>query len=317
MLIDYLKSTWVLLLIIVAALLIFGDGAQLAVTIYRLASVALVLLLADAILDNREKWGLFPTLDLDKAIDVAIRGDFDESLGIMPGSEIPRRPNPVACSLIFLGVVILLVSILFISTGHAGTIDQAKPYLPQLSSAIDAQWPAMPLRQIAAGQVEQESGWKERATLKTSRELGRGLVQMTIAYDKTGRERFNIYREASRMRALQAWDWQHDPYNARYQLTFLVLQDRSNFSQVRPFFASDIEAHKGSLVCYNAGAGRWLQRRANAKRLGLPADRWDGGLDGAYSRGEAALLYGRPLYEAVNEYPRVIFKRAAKYRGLV
>jgi len=298
MLLDYLKRTWMLLLIIIAGMVIFGDAAQLAVTIYRLSAIALVLLLVDIVLDNRDRWGLFPTLDMDEAIRRGLT-------------------TPLSAAIVIAAVVALLISILFISTANAGPLDNAKPYLPQLSSAIDAQWPAMPLRRIAAGQVEQESSWKEHATLKTSRELGRGLVQMTIAYNAAGQERFNIYRDASRMRALQAWDWQRDPYNTRYQLTFLVLQDRSNFSQVRRFFVNDAEAHKGSLVCYNAGSGRWLKRRANAKLMGLPADRWDGGLDRAYSKGEGALLYGRPLYEAVNEYPRAIFKRSAKYQGLV
>lgn len=295
---NFLKRTWMLLAIIVAGLLIFGDLAQLAATIYKLSAVALVLLLVGAVLDSRSEWGIFPTLDLNTGVKSALS-------------------TPLSAAILVAAVVALLISILFISTAHAGPLDQARPYLPQLSRAIDANWPGMPLREIAAGQVEQESNWKETATLKTSRELGRGLVQMTIAYDKSGKERFNIFRDASRMRALKAWDWQRDPYNTRYQLTFLVLQDRSNFVQVRPFFANDTEAHKGSLVCYNAGSGRWLQRRANAKRMGLPFDRWDGGLDRAYSKGETALLYGRPLWQAVNEYPRVIFKRSDKYRGLV
>ena len=140
---------------------------------------------------------------------------------------------------------------------------------------------------------------------------------MTIAYDKSGRERFNIYRDAVRNRQLAAWDWQRDPYNVPYQMSFLVLQDRSNFSQVRPYSVNDAEAWKCALVCYNAGDGRWLSRLKNARRMGLPSDRWDGGLDRAYTKGEAALLYGRPLYEAVNEYPRVIFHRAQKYQGMV
>jgi hypothetical protein len=196
-------------------------------------------------------------------------------------------------------------------------LTRAAPYLPILSAAFVSHWPDAPIRQHAAGQVEQESSWKSKATLKTSRELGRGLTQMTIAYTSTGKERFNIYRDAVQARALKGWDWKADPYNVRYQLTFLVLQDKSNYMQMRHLFASDEEAVKAELVSYNAGAGRVLKRRAYALLKGLPCDKWTGGLDGAYSPKEAALLYGRPLYEAVNEYPRVIFQRAGKYRGLL
>ncbi len=297
---DWLRKTWMLLAIIVAGLCIFGDAAQLAVTIYGLSAACLVLLLADFILDSRERWGLFPALDLNFAIKKALEA-------------------PLGAAIVFVSIIALIIAILFLAvpSARASALDDARPYLPVLSKSLDSNWPAAPLRHIPAGQVEQESSWKTKATLKTSRELGRGLVQMTIAYDAKGRERFNIYKDACRVAALKTWDWRNDPYNPRCQLTFLVLQDRANFCQVRPFFIDDTQAWKGALVCYNAGSGRWLQRRRTAKVKGLPADRWDGGLDRAWTGGETALLYGRPLYEAVNEYPRVIFLRAAKYRGLV
>jgi hypothetical protein len=316
---NWFRRTWMLLLAIGAGCLIFGDAAQLAITLYNLSTIALVLLLVDWLLDTREKWGLFPSLDLDAAIKNAISGTVD-TISTNPPLETRRAPNPIACALIFVGVVVLTAVILCLavpSARAAGIPERAKPLLPQLSSALDSHWPGAPLRHLPAGQVEQESAWKERATLSTSRELGRGLVQMTIAFDSKGKERFNIYRSAVRARALSGWDWQKDPYNVSYQLTFLVLQDRSNFAQMRPFFVNETEAWKATLVSYNAGPGRVLLRRAEAKRRGIPADRWDGGLSVAWSSKENAILYGRPLHEAVNEYPRVIFQRSAKYQGLV
>lgn len=297
---EWLRKMWMPVLIIIAGLLIFGDTAQLAVTIYTLSAITLVLLLTDFILDNRKDWGIFPTLDLDAAI-----------------TEAQKTPLSAAILVAAMAGLLIAIMLLAVPSAHGAAVDQAKPYLPMLSRSLDDHWPTAPLRHIPAGQIEQESAWKERATLKTTRELGRGLVQMTIAYDSQGRERFNIYRDAVRAKALKDWDWRSDPYNPRYQLVFLTLQDRANFSQVRPYFADDTEAWKGALVCYNAGAGRWLQRRANAKRMGLPSDRWDGGLDKAYGKGEAVKLYGRPLWQAVNEYPTVIFRRADKYRGMV
>lgn len=306
---NWLRKTWVLLAVIIAAMLIFGDAAQLALTVYNLAAISLVLLVTDFLLDNRDRWGIFPSLDLDEAIDFAIFGD-DES---------PR--SPLAAALVVLGAIALLIAILFLSvpSAHGAAIpDRARPLLPVLSSTVAKQWPTAPAPENMAGQVEQESGWKERATLHTSRELGRGLVQLTIAYRADGSERFNAYRDAVRAKALRTWDWQRDPYNARYQLTYLVLTDRSNYVQmIRLRFVDAPETWRAALVCYNAGVGRVLSRRAEAKRKGIAADRWCGGLELAHSRGENAVLYGRPLWQAVNEYPRVIFTRAAKYRGHV
>lgn len=216
-------------------------------------------------------------------------------------------------------VLSLMIALLSLSlTTSWATILPAnsRPYIPILRGAIQDHWPTMPLRHIPAGQVEQESGWKEKATLKTKRELGRGFGQLTITYRADGSERFNTYREAVKYKALSLWDWQRDPYNVRYQLAYVVLQDRANYRQMEALrFVDAAETWKAALVCYNAGPGRVLNRHALALAKGIPHDRWAGGLDRAYSPKEATILYGRPLYAAVNEYPRVVFQRAAKYRG--
>lgn len=195
--------------------------------------------------------------------------------------------------------------------GNAHAADAIPPgavkHLPTLAGAYASQWPDAPLKHVAAGQVEQESGWNERATLKTSRELGRGLVQMTIT------KSFNIYKDAVRYKALRDWDWQKDPFSPPKQLLFLVLQDKANYVSTKAVDA--VETWKMALVKYNAGDGRIIARRRYAIAKGLPVDRWTGGLEDAHGALENSVLYDRPLWKAVNEYPRVIFKRSEKYRG--
>lgn len=186
----------------------------------------------------------------------------------------------------------------------------AKKLLPVLHEVFAAYWPEAPYKPVVAGQVEQESGWKERAHLHTSREDGYGLVQMTVTRS------FNIFDDAVRMKPLKGWNWKADPYNPRNQLTFLVIQDRGNFAEVSGLhFKDGVEATKAMLVSYNAGLGRVLKRRQYAIARGIPHDRWTGGLDRAHGAAESSLLYGRSLWKAVNEYPVVIFQRAAKYEG--
>lgn len=192
-------------------------------------------------------------------------------------------------------------------------MNRARKYLPELADVIERHWNSAPLRHVMAGKIEQESSWREKATLRTSRELGRGLAQMTITWKKDGTERFNVYRDAVKIAALKQWDWENDPYNVRYQLTYSVMTDRGNFSRVRPYAADEEQAWKMALVCYNAGVGRWLKRRSNAKTAGLPVDRWDNGLELAYGNKEMTMLYNRPLWQAVNEYPSVVFRKAGKY----
>jgi len=190
--------------------------------------------------------------------------------------------------------------------------------LATLAGVFGTQWPAAPLKHVAAGQVEQESGWKTSAKLDTSRELGLGLAQITITYKKDGTERFNNFREGQKKySALRAWDWQDDPCNVRYQLTYLVLEDRANYQVWRKSFTDDAEAWKATLVSYNAGRGRVLRRRAAARAAGVPWDRWTGGLDRVAGPDEIKPLYGRRLSDAVNEYPIKIFQRSEKYRGML
>lgn len=291
-----LYRLWPLLAIIAAALILLGDVAQLAVQLYTLSMVAMVVAVVHLI-----RKALFPYVDLSTLVSRA-------------------KDSPAGAAIVYAATVALISVIILASTGHAAGIpERARPLLPVLVEAQAMHWPDMPLQHIPAGQVEQESSWREDAELRTSREHGRGLVQLTVAYRADGSERFNSYREAVRtFPALAGWDWREDPYSVRHQLAYLVLQDRANFGRVTRLGIDDPEqAWRAGLVCYNAGPGRVLKRRAYALAEGLPADRWTGGLEDAHGPAEDRVLYGRPLWQLVNEYPLKILRRAEKYRHVV
>lgn len=90
---DYLKKTRILWMVIVAALVFYGDYSQFAVLLFLAAPVAAVLLIADLVFDSRRGWGLFPGLDLDAIIKEAIS-------------------TPLSCALIFLGLCGLMIAVL-------------------------------------------------------------------------------------------------------------------------------------------------------------------------------------------------------------
>jgi hypothetical protein len=309
---GWLKRVWVILAVVVANMIIFGPGAKYIVStfgntfddaatlIFNLSSCFLALLFVDLLFDHRKDWGIFPDLSIDTCHKSAQR-------------------TPIGAALVWIGYIWLIVTILTICVprAHGGMIDKAAPYLPKLSSAIDKHWPTLTVRHFPAGQVERESEWNSRAQLKTSQEHGRGLVQPTISWDKTGKERFNAFRDAMAYKDLRGWDWRNDPYNPGYQLQLLVLRDRDSFRRVRPFMVNDEEALKVAAVMFNAGDGRYLARKKYGQLHGFKVDRWDGGLADAHGPREDSRLYGEPLWVAVNRYPRTVVGFSIKYRGLV
>jgi len=307
---KWFRRNWIMVLIIMTSLIIFGEGAQLALVVFNLSAIALVLLLTDFILDTRKDLGLFPTLDIDRAIDNAIKGDV-----VGRGPNYYRSPNPVACALIWLGFVILLLGILFLAvpSAHGAELDKARPYLPKLSQAIAKNWPDAPLRETFAGQVEQESQWNPKAHLNTSLEQGYGLGQITVT------KNFNSFKDLKAYKVLRGWDIANDKYNVQYQLTALVLHDKDNFTTAKRLFAQDVDRMAAMLVGYNAGIGTVLQRHALAKITDPPAaSKWFGGLDRIRLKYECRRLYGQDLGTMRNAYPREIIQvKAVKYKGLV
>lgn len=221
------------------------------------------------------------------------------------------RMRVLIITLLCLGLSLVMPA-LHPNRSYGSVMQDAEKHLPTLKRILHEQWRSAPMPYIICGQVEQESRWKEKAQLKTSRELGRGLAQMTIT------ERFNVYEEVAHQAAYRGWRWRDDPFNATYQLTYLVLTDRANYTSMCRLLNEGEDAWAGALVAYNAGPGTVLQRHALAKLNGVDHDHWFGGLDSVALKGEERLLYGRKLVDMRNDYPRFIIRgKAGKYRQLL
>lgn len=202
--------------------------------------------------------------------------------------------------------LVACIALLIAGPVFAGPVENAERLLPVFEQVLDQHWIQAPMTHIMCGQVEQESGWRPKAELKTYREYGFGLGQITIT------SRFNNFEAARKLKPLKNWAWE-ERFDPECQLIYLTITDRSNYSQLRPHFDSIEDTWAASLVAYNAGMGTVLQRRAIA-----PATlrrRWFLGLDSVFLKHEDRLLYGKPLGQARNEYPIKVFKRAAKYRS--
>ena len=190
----------------------------------------------------------------------------------------------------FTAALLLLLFVMGATRSHAqpagGLVlpEQAHQHLPALVHAQRTIWPDAPTPSFLGAQVEQETCrhlkhvqcWNPRAQLKTAREWGRGMGQVTTAYRPDGSVRFDKQEELrQQFPSLRGWTtarWA-DP---GYQLTAIVEMDKSIYQRIRDA-ASPADRLGFALSAYNGGEGDVLQdRRLCANTAGCNPARWRG-----------------------------------------
>lgn len=224
-----------------------------------------------------------------------------------------------------------LALILLLVCGPALAVD-VKTYIPAQAHALAPElvevqvktWPDAYQPWTMAGQVEQESCitlthkrcWNPGAELKTSREWGVGLGQVTIAYRADGSVRFNKFEELKAQHAsLRDWKWE-DRYNASYQLMAIVEMDRALFGQVRDAASAD-DRLAFMLAGYNGGQSGVLQdRRLCANTPRCNSRKWFGHVEQtSLKTRQVNAGYGKSAFEINREYVNLILNvRRIKYR---
>lgn len=244
--------------------------------------------------------------------------------GLMDGArsgEAYRKAleSPTGAGLVFLGLC-LLVGILMLCLSrqaHAELPPLAKIHLPALVSEQKAYWPEAVEAYTLAGEVEQETCpslksskcWNPKAELKTSREYGFGLGQITVT------SKFDNFKEARRLhKSLADWGWQ-DRYNARFQLRTMVLTQKANWRRTS-FAATARDRWQMTLNAYNGGyGGLQADRRLCAAIKGCDPSRWDGNVALHSTKSKvSAGGYSKSFYQISREYPALVLQRREKYK---
>lgn len=192
----------------------------------------------------------------------------------------------------------------------------AHTYLPVLAHELDTHWPDAPRRSVFAAQVETESCitlkhkkcWTPYAELKTDREYGFGLGQITIT------KSFDNYQAAKKLdSSLKDWAWENR-YNAEYQLRTLVLTNRFNYAKFK--WASDERERLAFMfAAYNGGVGGVLSDRSVCRAV-HPCDesRWFGNVEHTSKKAKvAAKGYGLSFFQINRRYVAGMWTRNQKY----
>jgi hypothetical protein len=223
----------------------------------------------------------------------------------------------VALSIIFCG----LLSV-FAPRAHAEDLPQGfLKYGPGLKLQQQRYWPDHPDPSILAGLVEQESCptlrssscWSPAARLKTSREEGAGMGQLTRAMDANGSYRFDSLSQIARQypAELAQLNWSNVYSQPDLQLRALVLMSKQYAVAFR-----DAEAW---LVfgdaAYNGGiAGVQKERRACKLTVGCNPDLWFGHVELHCLKSRQPLYGNRSACDINREHPHNVFLiRKQKY----
>ena len=213
----------------------------------------------------------------------------------------------------------------FMGAARAEVPPQSRQYLPIVASEINAQWPAIPLLEYIPGLIEHESCitlkhsrcWAPTSRLKTAREEGAGLGQLTRAHRADGSTRFDALAE---MRAahpgLRELSWSNVYQRPDLQIRAVVLKVRGDY---RALDGKGLPGLHFADAAYNGGRGGVnAERRACAMANGCDPAQWFGHVDGHCLKSKAA-LYGQRSACDINRHhvEDVVKARAPKYHGLV
>jgi len=232
-----------------------------------------------------------------------------ESLGQSPLMAQPAVMNlPVAAS---------------VAPAHGYPLPvQAQAHLGTLWHEVGAVWPGHPEPWVLAGLIEHESCitvkhpkcWNPKSMLKTSREEGAGLGQLTRAYSPNGALRFDALAEMKQQHpSLRELNWGNIYDRPDLQIRALVLkskQDHRNFEQTAtPLHFTD--------AAYNEGVGGVNQDRRLCKiSSNCNPTIWFNNVELTCSRSKTPIYGGRSACDISRHHVRdVMLVKSPKYKA--
>lgn len=201
----------------------------------------------------------------------------------------------------------------------------AFPLLPAVVAQAEEVVPFISNKAWFAGQIEQESCislrhsrcWSSKVELKTPREYGFGLGQLTTAYRPDGSVRFNAFEEVRGLDAkLRNWTWENR-FDASMQIRAIMVKNRQAYKSVTYSVTNGDDAAAMMFAAYNGGIGGLLSDRKLCQATkGCNPNIWWGNVEKTSNKSRAKWHgYGKSAFEINREYPHLIMKvRSMKYQ---
>ncbi|TXI23123.1 MAG: hypothetical protein E6Q67_04910 [Roseateles sp.] len=232
-----------------------------------------------------------------------------------------RSPVGAGLALVALAIVSSALLGLFGRNAHAAAIPaQAEALLPVLHREIKAAWPAHPWPAYYGGLIEHETGpcpgrqcWRPTARLKSAREEGAGLAQITRTWDADGKPRFDVLAELRDAfpAALGELSWLTIYERPELQMRAMVIKSRTDWRWMRSWARIEFMD-----LAWNAGRGRVSQdRRACGLKPGCDPAQWFGHVETTCTASRVALYGRRSACDISRHHVADVMARATKYDG--
>lgn len=199
--------------------------------------------------------------------------------------------HPVGAGLAFLGLCFVsgVLVLAFVGFARAQPVPaQAQALAPLVVQEIELHWPGVPRRSYIGALIEKESCialthrtcWSTAARLKTSREEGAGLGQITRAWSADGTQRFDALAETRALdpEALRELTWDNVYTRADLGVRAILVKLRDCHSRFERLKLADEMARLAFCdAAYNGGLGGVQQeRKLCALTAGCDPDKWFG-----------------------------------------
>lgn len=263
-------------------------------------------------------WARKALMDYPEADQRTLFGIITKSSDDNPGKPIGAGLALIAGSIMFLALVLVFAPRAQASALPAGYLK----YGPMLQAEQRHYWPDHPAPWLLAALVEQESCislrhsrcWSPGARLKTDREEGAGMGQITRAYRADGSLRFDALAGLRQQygSAMGELSWSSIYQRPDLQLRGIVLMSRD---AARPFRDAPAMLALGD-ACYNGGcSGVKKERRACALTRGCDPGQWFAHVEAHCLKSRQPLYGNRSACDINREHVRnVMLVRAEKYR---